>query len=324
MSYSAEVISRARQRLAQAKADRELEIRRHLEQAYSQVPRLREIDLELRRTMAQAAQAAFVRGEDGTAAMRAVRDRNLELQRERAELAARHFEPDFLSEEPICPACGGSGYIGSTMCTCLRELCRQEQMQELSGLSAGASFSRFRLDYYSGSVDPKYGASPRTIMERNLQSCRRYAEGFSGSAGNLLFVGGTGLGKTFLAGCIAEAVAAGGYSVAYEGAGRLFSKLEKDRFSPSEESRRAVERLTASDLLILDDLGTEMPSQFVTAALYSLVNDRLLEQKPMVITTNLNVEEIARRYTPQIASRLYGCFTRLSFVGADIRFRRKD
>ena len=76
------------------------------------------------------------------------------------------------------------------------------------------------------------------------------------------------------------------------------------------------------DLLILDDLGTEMPGQFVTAALYSIVNERQQENKPMVISTNLNVDELGRRYSPQIASRLHGNFARLIFVGDDIRMMK--
>ena len=110
-----------------------------------------------------------------------------------------------------------------------------------------------------------------------------------------------------------------GYSVVYETAGHLFGKLEQAKFNPSEEARREAEKFTACDLLIVDDLGTEMPGQFVTAALYSLLNDRILAGKPMVISTNLNVDEMARRYTPQIASRLHGGFQRLTFVGEDIR-----
>jgi DNA replication protein DnaC len=110
-----------------------------------------------------------------------------------------------------------------------------------------------------------------------------------------------------------------GYSVMYETASRLFSKLEQAKFGGSEESRADANKYTECDLLILDDLGTEMPGQFVTAALYSLVNDRLMSGKPMVISTNLNVDELGRRYSPQIASRLYGSFSRLIFVGDDIR-----
>lgn len=320
MAYSAEVVRRARARLAQAKEDRESENRQHLAQAYAQVPRIKEIDLLLRRTMAQAAQAAFLQGSDGRELMEQVRQQNLGLQQERARLAAENFEEGFLDDSPICSVCGGSGYVGTTMCECLRELCRQEQKKEVSILSGSKeTFNQFRLDYYPDRVDHKYGASPRTIMERNFQNCRRYALTFTPHAGNLLFVGGTGLGKTFLSACIARAVADRGYSVVYESAAHLFGKLEQAKFSPSEENRREAARFTECDLLIVDDLGTEMPGQFVTAALYTLLNDRILGNLPMVISTNLNVEEISRRYSPQIASRLHGSFQRLTFVGEDIR-----
>ena len=320
MAYSAEVVKKARARLAQAKEDRESENRQHLAIAYARVPRIREIDMQLRRTMAQAAQAAFLQGSDGREMMDQVRQQNLELQQERAILAMENFEEGYLDDSPICDKCGGSGYIGSNMCECLRELCRQEQKKEVSVLSGSReTFNQFRLDYYPDRVDPKYGASPRTIMERNLRICRTYALTFTPDAGNLLFVGGTGLGKTFLSACIARAVADRGCSVVYESSGHLFGKLEQAKFNPSEETRREAARFTECDLLILDDLGTEMPGQFVTAAFYSLLNDRILAGKAMVISTNLNMDELSRRYSPQIASRLQGSFQGLTFVGEDIR-----
>ena len=320
MAYSAEVVKRARARLAQAKEDRESENRQHLAVAYARVPRIQEIDIQLRRTMAQAAQAAFLQGNDGRELLEKARLENLELQQERAILAMENFEEGYLDDSPICDKCGGSGYIGSNMCECLTELCRQEQKKEVSVLSGSReAFNQFQLDYYPDRIDPKYGASPRTIMERNLKICRTYALTFAPSAGNLLFVGGTGLGKTFLSACIARAVADRGYSVVYESAGHLFGKLEQAKFSPSEEARREAARFTDCDLLILDDLGTEMPGQFVTAAFYTLLNDRILAGKPMVISTNLNIDEAARRYSPQIASRLQGSFQGLTFVGEDIR-----
>ena len=320
MAYSAEVVSRARARLAQAKEDRESENRQHLAVAYARVPRIREIDMLLRQTMAQAAYAAFQQGSDGRELLEQARQQNLELQQERAILAMENFEEGYLDDSPICDKCGGSGYIGSNMCECLRELCRQEQKKEVSILSGSRdTFNQFRLDYYPDRVDPKYGASPRTIMERNLKVCRTYGLTFTKDAGNLLFVGGTGLGKTFLSACIARAVADRGCSVVYESAGHLFSKLEQAKFSPSEDARREAARFNDCDLLILDDLGTEMPSQFNTAALYTLLNDRILENKPMVISTNLTIDDLGRRYSPQIASRLNGNFLLLPFVGEDIR-----
>ncbi len=320
MAYSSEVVARARARLAEAREDRESENRQHLADAYARIPRLKEIDLELRKTMVMAAQAAFLQGSDGREAMEQARLQNRSLQQERAQLAAEHFEEGYLDESPICDRCGGHGYVGSAMCECLAELCRQEQKKELSILSGGKeSFHQFRLDYYPDRPDPKIGVSPRQVMERVLRTCRSYAMTFSPASGNLLFIGGTGLGKTFLSACIARSVADRGCSVVYETASHLFTKLERAKFNGDEDARKENEKFLACDLLIVDDLGTEMPGQFVTAALYSLVNDRLLSGKPMIISTNLNIDEIRRRYSPQIASRLEGSFNRLTFLGEDIR-----
>jgi len=319
MAYSAEVIRRARARLEQAKSDRELENRSHLLQAYEQVPRLKEIDRQLRLTMAKAAQAVFAGG-DSQMLMAKAKEENLELQHERQWILDTTFEEGYLDDAPICEKCGGSGYMGSTMCECLRELCRQEQKKELTVLAAGReNFDQFRLDYYSDKVDARLGYSPRQIMEKTFQTCRRYAFTFSDKSGNLLFSGNTGLGKTFLSACIARTVADNGHSVVYESAGKLFSTLERARFEGSEENRKAAEKYSICELLIVDDLGTELPGQFVTSALYTLVNDRLLEGKPTIISTNLNEEDFSRRYSPQIASRLRGSYRRVAFVGEDIR-----
>ena len=318
MGYSMEVVRRARERLAQARSDRERENREHLAMAYEQQPRLREIDRQLRMTMASAARAAFAGGE-AVKLMEQAKRENQALQLERRRIVESCFEEGFLDETPICPICSGSGYVGSSMCDCLAELCRQEQKKELTFLSAGReSFDQFRLDYYSDKPTAA-GFVPRVIMEKTYQTCRRYAFGFHNKAGNLLFSGNTGLGKTFLSACIARAVADQGYSVVYESAGKLFQTLEKARFEANDENRRAAAKYAECDLLIVDDLGTELPGQFVTAALYSLINDRLLECRPTIISTNLSEEELVRRYNPQIASRLRGSYKRVAFVGDDIR-----
>ena len=318
MGYSIEVVRRARERLAQARSERERENREHLRVAYEQQPRLQEIDRQLRMTMAKAAMAAFAGG-DAERLMAEAKQQNQSLQRERRQIVEACFEEGFLDETPICTICSGTGYVGSTMCDCLAELCRQEQKKELTFLSAGReSFDQFRLDYYSDKPTPA-GYVPRVIMEKTYQTCRRYAFGFHEKAGNLLFSGNTGLGKTFLSACIARTVADQGYSVVYESAGKLFQTLEKARFEANDENRRAAAKYAECDLLIVDDLGTELPGQFVTAALYSLINDRLLENKPTIISTNLSEEELVRRYNPQIASRLRGSYKRVAFVGDDIR-----
>lgn len=323
MGYSAQVVSAARQKLAQQKADKESRYQQALVQAYTQVPRLQEIDALLRRSMAVAAKAVFTEGGDICATMEQVKTENLALQQERKALIEENFATGYLDETSICENCGGSGYIGSTMCSCLEKLCLQQQKKELIQLTGGQEhFGAFRLDYYPEQVDHTYGASPRMIMERNFQYCKRYTESFTDGVGNLLFVGGTGLGKTFLSACIANAVTDKGFSVAYESAPQLFSKLEKNRFNPDDQSRQDAANFADCDLLIIDDLGTELPGNFVTAALYSLLNERLLNNKCMLISTNLNADEIALRYSPQIASRIQGRFKGLTFVGEDIRIKK--
>ena len=322
MAYSTEVVRRARARLAQARDERERENREHLEIAYRQQPRLKEIDRQLRMTMAKAACSVFAGG-DAAQLMEQAKQENLSLQHERRQIIESCFEEGFLDETGICPICSGTGFVGSNMCECLRELCRQEQKKELTFLTAGQErFDQFRLDYYSDRPDPRLGFSPRSVMERTYQNCRRYAANFSMKAGNLLFSGNTGLGKTFLSACIARAVADQGYSVVYESAGHLFQTLEKARFEGNDENRRAAAKYSDCDLLIVDDLGTELSGQFVTAALYSLINDRLLESKPTIISTNLSEDELSRRYNPQIASRLKGSYRRMAFVGDDIRLMK--
>ena len=320
MPYSTDVVAAARKRLESQKADKESLYRQQQQEAYAKVPRLRQIDIQLRSSMAKAAQVAFSEGIDVVAAMEKLKQENQALQAEYKALLAENFAPGFLDDTPLCPHCGGNGYLGSTMCRCLKLLCVEEQRRQIADLTTGAErFSAFRLDYYPSQIDRSYGASPRMIMEKTLSACQQYAATFGENSGNLLFVGGTGLGKTFLSACIANEVTERGYSVAYESAPQLFAKLEKDRFNPDEASRMQAEKFTTCDLLILDDLGTELAGSFVTAALYSLLNDRLLAGKSTIISTNMLSEEIAQRYSPQIASRLQGSFKGLTFVGNDIR-----
>lgn len=323
MAYSLEVVQRARQRLASAKADRESQHQQRLQEAYRELPRLRQIDQQLRQTMVAAAQAAFSRGGDVQAMIEDAKQKNLSLQAERQALVDATFAPGWLDENPVCDRCGGNGYIGSTMCSCLAELCREEQRKGLTVLNVGEdSFDAFRLDVYPDKADPRLGVNIRALMERTYQICRSYAENFNAKSGNLLFSGDTGLGKTFLSACIARTVSDKGYSVVYESAGHLFAHLERAKFSGDEDARRDAERYTACDLLIVDDLGTEMPGQFTTAALYTLINDRILSGKATIVSTNLNVDDLTKRYNPQVASRLRS-FTRLAFIGEDIRLKKQ-
>ncbi len=321
MAYSEQVLRRARARLEQAKQERERENAAHRQEAYERYPRLKEIDRELQLTMAQLMATALRHGEDPTQAIAQIRDRNLALQRERDWiLEAGDFEEGFLDDAPVCAKCGGTGYEGNQMCSCLRELCRQEQKKELTSLlgSGRESFDTFRLDVYSDVYDDTLGTSPRKLMQSNFNICRRYAQNFTPQSGNLLFSGATGLGKTFLSACIARQVADRGFSVVYETAIRMFADFEAEKFG-GEEQRGLTHKYLACDLLIIDDIGTEMTTQFTISAMYNIINTRLMDGKATVISTNLVPEAIEGRYSPQIASRILGTYRLIKFAGSDIR-----
>ena len=320
MAYSAQVLRRARARLEQAKLERERENEAHRAAAYERYPRLREIDRELQQSMAELA-IAFLK-KDSEERLGAIRTRNQTLQAERNWiLEAGEFEDGYLDDTPVCTRCGGTGYDGSQMCSCLRELCRQEQKKELTSLlgSGHESFDTFRLDVYSDAYDPKLGTSPRELMRSNLNICKKYAAGFSAASGSLLFSGATGLGKTFLSACIARQIADRGFSVMYETAIRLFGDFETEKFGAQGGDGSLTRKYFDCDLLIIDDLGTEMTTQFTVSALYSVLNTRMMEGKPILISTNLLPEALETRYSPQIASRIVGTFRLIKFAGDDLR-----
>ena len=319
MAYSELVLRRAQTRLAQEKADCEAESYARIQQIYARYPRLREIEQELRRSVSKAVSVAFRKGEDPAAAIAAIKEENLALQREREWLLeANDLDESALEPGVICPHCGGSGYVGAVMCECLQELCRQEQKKELSSLLGGKeTFESFRLDYYPTEIDPNFGVSPRQLMQHTFQHCRRYAREFSRRSPSLLFTGAPGLGKTFLSACIARTVADNGYSVVYDSVNKLFSDFEAVKFGGDQNA--VIQKYLDCDLLIIDDLGTEMTNQFTQSVLYQVVNTRLMEDKPVIISTNLNDQGLRQRYTPAIASRLLGAYQNCQFLGNDIR-----
>ncbi len=321
MAYSEEILALGRQRLEQAKIAklRENEEKRRI--AYERYPRLEEIDRELRLTFSQVVANTLRNNEDPTQAISELRARNLELQRERAWILEAGELEGYLDNKPYCEKCGGSGYIGSQMCECLHEFCRQEQRKALTSLlnSGNDGFEDFRLDVYPDTYDPKLGTSPRHLMQSNLRICKRYAQEFSSESGSLFFCGATGLGKTFLSACIARQVADRGFSVVYDTAIHLFSDFEKEKFDMEPENRGLTRKYLNCDLLIIDDLGTEMTTQFTVSALYHVINTRMMENRATIISTNLADTELARRYSPQIASRITGVYRLIQFAGNDIR-----
>lgn len=320
MPYTRRVLQRAKARLEEDKRKKQNEYQAHLEQAYAMRPRLREIDRALQSTAANAIALCLGKGEDPRPAIEKLKQENLALQNERQWiLDEAEFGDDFLDDSPVCSVCGGTGYVGSEMCECLHELCRQEQKRELSALlgTGKERFEHFRLDFYPDRYDPGVRTTARAMMQINLNKCKRYAAGFRPGADSLLFSGATGLGKTFLSACIARQVTDLGYSVVYVSASKLFADYEAVKFERMDASE--VEDYENCDLLILDDLGTEMTTQFVISALYEIVNTRLLQHRATLISTNLGAEELEARYRGPIASRLLGSYELVYFVGDDIR-----
>ena len=331
MGYEAAVLRRAAKRLAQRRRRREEEQERRRREICAQLPRVAEIDRELKGTIYQIIAASLREGRDPAPSIKVIRDRNLDLQAEKARLLTEHGWPaDALDDKPACPRCGDTGWVGASMCSCLRQLCAQEQIAELSKLLdlGEQSFDTFSLDLYSPLPWPGEELSPRENMEFILEVCSNYARKFGKFYfHNLFLTGAPGLGKTFLSACIARTVSEQGFSVVYDTAVNVFARFEEQKFARDREeageAKDETRRYLGCDLLILDDLGSELTTPFVQSALYTLINSRLSSDRRTVISSNLSMDQVRQRYTPQIASRLEGEYRVLPFYGDDIRLLRK-
>lgn len=325
MSYDGKLMRQALARFDEDKQRREENYRARERAIYQKEPRIEEINIELSHTMAKIIASGLKRGTDPRGAIAALQEENLNLQAERARLLQNMGYPaDYLEQKANCRKCADTGFVGSEMCSCLRDYYVRAQNEELSQLLdlGTQSFETFDFDYYSSVPDFEVGTSPRLNMEKVYDVCQDYAHEFSSKSGNLLLYGDTGLGKTFLSASIARVVSEGGHSVVYDTANRVFSLFEAQKFrreSGEENANDAVERYLKCDLLIIDDLGTEMTTSFVQSAVYQIVNTRLMTGKKTVISTNLSPEEIGKRYGAAVLSRIEGEYRILPFFGEDIR-----
>lgn len=330
MSHDPRHLKEANRRLAQAREDHAAQRGTFEAQCRARLPQLAKLDQAIRATVSRAIAAALQQGGDPTQAVEAARRENQALQAQRLELLrGAGIDPARLEETPLCPDCRDTGWRDGGLCRCVVERCVAVNLEELAGQLdlERMRFENFQLDWYDAGYDPKLGTSPRECMTSVIAACRDYAAAFPGHTfRNLYLYGGTGLGKTFLSGCIAAEVARRGYWTVYATAGELLSRYETVKFGRDEDgaAQEDLRRYESCDLLVLDDLGSEMTTPFVQSALYQLLNQRMLTARHTVISSNLDMDAVRRRYTPQVASRLEGEFQELPFFGADIRLRKKE
>ena len=296
----------------------------HIRIAYEKIPRLAEIDAEIASLSVRKAKAML----NGDASMdldlnAAIRDRS----QERAALLSMHGYPaDYLELTYDCPLCRDTGYINGTQkCACFKKaavdlLYRQSNVEEL--LKA-ENFSQFSLDYYSDSLTST--GTPLTSREAAaaaLEKSQAFVRNFGSSFENLFFYGDTGVGKTFLSHCIARELIEQSFCVIYFTAFDLFDLFARYTFSSSEEAKDAHANIFDCDLLIIDDLGTELTNSFVSSQLFLCINERILRKKSTIISTNLPLDRFMETYSERTFSRISSNYTIIKLFGNDIRIQK--
>lgn len=238
-------------------------------------------------------------------------------------LKAAGYPEDYLEPIYTCPDCKDTGYIETGNGT--REKCHCFRRQEISLLYAQShiqdmiareNFATLSYEYYQG--------DDLTRFKSAVTASRNFVQNFKQDYHNLFFYGTVGTGKSFLSGCIANELLKEGYSVIYFSALNLFQQLAHYNFDSREKSgfHSFCEDIYSCDLLVIDDLGTEVTNAFVTSQLFACLNERNLRQKPVIISTNLNLEELRDRYSDRIFSRITSQFTFCKLTGPDIRISK--
>ncbi len=300
------------------------------EAIYKKLPELYEIEDQLAETGLSLVRAAFVSknySEDDYEQYKATFERikasNIQLQRRRREiLMSNGYPPDALTPKFTCSKCNDEGfYENGEMCSCFKDALRKKAVESLGfGNDFGKqTFESFDLSYYPAAIDPQYGISAQKNMKNIFSRCVEYAHNFANEHQSLLFVGNTGLGKTFLSAAVARVVAEDGYVVIYDTAQNIFAAFEDAKFSKDSESAEKAAAYLDCDLLVIDDLGAEFSTQFTVACFYNLLTNRMRASKKMVISTNQDISSLETIYGARIVSRLIGDFELLQFFGKDIR-----
>lgn len=321
MGYQKDNYKRIREEYATKALEVQKEADERRIELYTKIPEARELDGRLASFGLRIMQAALYGG-DTEKAIAELRAENEKILMARAELLRMNgFPADYTEPHYACDRCKDSGYVGIKMCECMRMRLIEAGM-ESSGLGAlmkTQSFDNFSLSFYQKT--PTEAAH----MTQLYQDIRDYAENFTLTGDqppkSCLFLGGTGLGKTHLSTAIARTVIERGYDVFYNSAVGMLSDFEFRRFGNGLASSDGdnTERYTECDLLIIDDLGTEVVNQFTLSCLYHVINTRLNLKKPTIISTNLTSADLRKTYTDRITSRLMGEYKVCAFYGTDVR-----
>ena len=295
------------------------------EALYRVIPTLQEMDQSLSAFGLRIMESALS-NRDTREQVAQLRAENERVRQARAALLEKYGYPaDYTEPKYECDACRDTGYVDIRMCSCMRNRLIEAGMQSsgLSGLMSKQSFDNFSLEYYRNNEEAY------NRMVGNFRKIKEYAENFTTESGkmdplNLFFYGGTGLGKTHLSTAVARKVIERGYDVFYNSAVGMISDFENRRFGNgvAQGDGDMTARYTECDLLIIDDLGTEVVNQFTVSCLYHVINTRLNLQKPMVINTNLSGQELRKIYADRITSRLIGDFLMIAFFGVDVRSQK--
>ena len=322
--WDQQTILAAEEIMRKKRNDADLAAELNRREAEEKIPALIPVD-EALSSFAVRVLGASMQGGDTKKKVALLQEENRALRKKQEDLLEKAgFPRDYLRPKRSCPICQDLGYEGSRMCRCMRKLIAAEgaKASGLSRLLERQSFETFDLSVYPNTAFPGKDFTVRDAMKKVLDQCKEYARTFNEHSPSLLFIGGTGLGKTHLSSAIAGVVLENGWDVLYDSVPNVVSTFEKERFLPEEESLRS-RRILAVDLLILDDLGTEPQSRVSESVIYNLINSRtLVAQKPTIISTNLPYRQLEKQYDQPITSRLFGEFTVMPFYGEDQRRKR--
>jgi DNA replication protein DnaC len=312
--------------LTREKNREELEQRKRT--LYSRFPRLKAIEDEMVKLSIDITKAILNKTQDTDTLLEQLKKHQLDLKIEKAEILSSNSYPiDYLELRYKCKNCKDTGYVNGSKCRCLiqQEIMNQYKQSNLGNNIKNENFDQFRLDYYSDEKGES-NYSPRDNMKDIYMKCIRFVQSFDNHNVNLLFIGSPGLGKTYLCNSIAKDLLEQGKRVIYHVSSELTDLVRKYKFDFENEDNyvSALNELYTCDLLIIDDLGTELPTQFSSLVIYNILNKRLLNNKKIIISTNLNTDEIMKNYSERIYSRLFGNFTMCKFYGEDIRLKKHN